>query len=52
MSHDHPIDLTPTLREMTPNSFAVWHNFTRAGTIVGLAVAVLLLLMLVVFVIL
>lgn len=51
MSHDHPIDLTPTILALTPNSIAVWHNFTRAGMYVGIAVALLLLFMLVVFVI-
>ena len=52
MSHDHHIDLTATLRELQPRSVAAWHNFTKAGAIVGLAVVGLLLLMLVFMVIL
>lgn len=52
MSHDHHVDLTPTLRELEPRSLAGWQNFTKAGTQVSLVVAALLLLMLLVFVIL
>lgn len=52
MSHDHPIDLTATLRELQPRSTEGWHQFTKAGLIVSVAVAALLLLMLLVFVIL
>lgn len=52
MSHDHHIDLTATLRELQPRSVAGWHNFTKAGAMVALAVAGLLLLMLVFLVIL
>lgn len=52
MSHDHHIDLTATLRELQPRSVAGWQNFTKAGAMVGLAVAGLLLLMLVFLVIL
>lgn len=52
MSHDHSVDLTPTVRELLPRSVAGWHALTKAGLIVGLAVAGLLLVMLLVFVIL
>ncbi len=51
MTHDQHIDLTATLRELQPRSVAGWHNFTKAGAVVGLAVAGLLLMMLLVFVI-
>lgn len=52
MSHDHSVDLTPTLRELQPRSIAGWKALTKAGLIVSLAVAALLLFMLLVFVIL
>ncbi len=52
MSHDHHVDLTPTLRELLPRSVAGWETLTKAGLIVSLAVVGLLLFMLLVFVIL
>ncbi len=52
MSHDHHVDLTATLRELQPRSAEGWHQFTKAGFYVSVAVAGLLLFMLLVFVIL